>query len=155
MPIVAGVVGVKPEARLRRLNLDEAHFVVRVVFVAILPYSFHTMLLDNETLENGVLRRTALRHDDIRAQHAQFSRDKATAVLEQRPVSLASVVFVLAALRAVDVGEIEPRIGYREACLERAEKRKCQLVGAVPMLVLGKPCYVHGEVLTADLLPGM
>ena len=136
-PIVAGVVGLEPEARLRRLNLDEAHFVVRVVLVAILLYSLYTMLLHDEALENRILRRTPLRHDDIRAQHAQFSRDKAAAVLEQRPVSLASVVFVLAALRAVDVSEIEPRIGYREARLELAEKRKCQLVGAIPMLALG------------------
>ena len=113
----------KPEARLGpRPKFDESDFVVSPVLVAILLYSLHMMLLDNEALENRVLRRTTLCHDYIWTQHAQFSRNKAPAVLEQRPVSLPSVIFVLAALRAVNVGEIEPRIGYRKAHLELAEK---------------------------------
>ena len=47
-PVVAGVVGVKPESSLGfRLKFDEAGFVVSAV------HSLHVMLLDIEALESG------------------------------------------------------------------------------------------------------
>ena len=64
-PVVAGVVGVKPESSLGfRLKFDEAGLVVSAV------HSPHVMLWDIEALENCVLRRAALCHDDIWTQES-------------------------------------------------------------------------------------
>ena len=116
VPVAAGVVSLKPEGLLLvGLEFDETSLIASFLDGP------HVMLSDGETKENSVPRPVALRYDDIRRQDAQLSRNEAAAVLEQGRVSLLLARLVQAALRAVDVGEIEPGIGDCELRIELTE----------------------------------
>ena len=72
-PEVAGVVGLEPDGGSHvRLEFDETGLVVSVQPEAGSAFDgSHDMPPDGEAPEDGILRPTALRHDDIRLQDAQ------------------------------------------------------------------------------------
>ena len=122
-----------------RPDVENAGLVAGVVLVAGGRYGLHRVLPDIEVLQDAVPCRIALCHNDVRLQDSKFSGYEAAAVLEQRPVGLASLGLVLAALGAVDVGKVEPCIGDGQVRPELMEQLEGELVGPVPMLVLVLP----------------
>ena len=72
-PVVVGMVGLNPEARVpSRPEFDDAGLVVGIVRIATAIHGANVMPSDRKALDDGGFRRPTLCHDDIRAQEGQF-----------------------------------------------------------------------------------